>query len=244
MSKLSLWSMVVVLLLIGGLYLFFVPADTTPTNDLTPYFAERLTTLGVEDIGQPIEGFDANLLIRAFPGLVASDFDGVASLEGIYEYTNGELAFRRTTSQPISSAERTLAPSGYDTLLTNVSQRLGVVAQTRSDVDEIISRVNTEEHIETRIDQGASALGVKVVPLEVLEDSRCPEDVTCIWAGTVRVRAQLESGLGTADQIFTLGEPITTEAEEITLVDVRPSTHSSSAIDLGDYRFVFEIRKR
>jgi hypothetical protein len=32
------------------------------------YFQERLIVLGVEDIGQPIEGFDAELLTAAFPG--------------------------------------------------------------------------------------------------------------------------------------------------------------------------------
>lgn len=100
------------------------------------------------------------------------------------------------------------------------------------------------EIIETRIDQGASALGVKVVPLEVLEDSRCPADVQCIWAGQVRLRALLSSGLGTGEQIFTLFQPITTESEIVRLVKVEPAPRSGVVLKPGEYIFEFEIKKR
>jgi|SRR3989344_2314944 len=98
--------------------------------------------------------------------------------------------------------------------------------------------------IETRIDLGASALDVKVIPQAILEDSRCPAEVQCIQAGTVRVRATLESGLGSANQIFRLGDVITTESEAITLVDVLPAPAAGVQIRANDYRFIFEIRKR
>lgn len=98
--------------------------------------------------------------------------------------------------------------------------------------------------LETKIDQGASGLDVKVVPVELLEDSRCPIDVTCVWAGRVRVRVQLISGLGTANQVFELDKPITTEAEEVTLVDVRPSPRQDVSLEPGDYTFVFRVTKR
>lgn len=100
------------------------------------------------------------------------------------------------------------------------------------------------ETVTTRIDQGASALDVNVVPLEVLEDSRCPQDVQCIQAGTVRIRAQLTSGLGQANQIFELEKPITTEAEEVTLIQVTPIPKAGETISLSAYEFVFRITKR
>lgn len=89
-----------------------------------------------------------------------------------------------------------------------------------------------------------SALGVTVTPEEVLEDSRCPADVVCVWAGRVRIRAMLGSGLGEAPQIFVLGEPITTEAEEVTLIGVEPGTSAGVTIMPQDYRFVFTVKKR
>jgi len=208
------------------------------------YFSERLVALGVEDIGQPIEGFDANLLMLAFPGILPSDFDGVQALEGSYRYANGSLTFARTHAQPTSSAERTVAAEGYATLHTQLSRRLGIPAQDTGDVDRIIAAVNTSEHLETRIDRGDSALGVTVVPREVLEDSRCPLDTQCIWAGRVRVRATLESGLGTTQQEFTLGETVTTEAEEVVLIEVTPEPYAGETIEPSGYLFVFEVRKR
>jgi len=209
------------------------------------YFEERMLTLGAADIGQPIEGFDANLLMMAFPGLRTSDFSGVETLEGSYSVAEGGmLDFVRRGSQSISTAERTVSAEGYATLLANLSVRLGIPAGDTASVDRIVSAVDTGEHIRTRIDEGGSALGVKVIPLLVLEDSRCPLDVTCIQAGTVRIRATLESGLGTASQVFVLGQPITTEAEEVTLTLVAPEPTSGETILPADYVFTFAVKKR
>jgi hypothetical protein len=68
--------------------------------------------------------------------------------------------------------------------------------------------------------------------------------VTCIQAGTVRVRATLLSGLGSTTQIFELGKPITTEAEKITLVEVDPVPESGKEPKTAEYLFYFEINKR
>lgn len=101
-----------------------------------------------------------------------------------------------------------------------------------------------EGYIELRLGELGSVEAVSITPLEVLEDSRCPVDVQCIWAGTVRLRATLASGLGTADQVFPLGETITTEVEEVTLVEVRPAPRSTVTIKDSEYRFVFKVNKR
>lgn len=98
--------------------------------------------------------------------------------------------------------------------------------------------------LQAKINQSGSGLDVKVTPLEVIEDSRCPQDVQCIQAGTVKVRTQLVSGLGTATEVFTLNTPITTEAETITLVSVQPVKESKKTIGLNDYVFTFKVTKR
>jgi|SRR3990167_10239605 len=102
----------------------------------------------------------------------------------------------------------------------------------------------TEVELEARLNRSVSALGVTITPRQVLEDSRCPVDVTCIQAGTVRVRADLTSGLGTANQIFELGKPITTETEIVELIGVGPQSISGRQIDASQYRFTFRISKR
>lgn len=46
--------------------------------------------------------------------------------------------------------------------------------------------------------------GLAVRPIAVLEDSRCPSDVQCVWAGRLRLRTAI-SGVGETELI--LGQP-------------------------------------
>lgn len=98
--------------------------------------------------------------------------------------------------------------------------------------------------LEARMGEQVSGLGVEIAPTKLLEDSRCPIDVTCIQAGTVRLQARLSSGLGDATQEFKLGEPVTTEAETVTLAAVSPEPKSTVQLKASDYRFAFTVAKR
>ena len=97
-----------------------------------------------------------------------------------------------------------------------------------------------------KIDEKVEAFGIAITPLKVLSDSRCPADpkVQCIWAGTVQVQARIESGLGTSEMTLELGKIVTTEAEEITLVEVAPAKLHEKEIAPGEYRFTLEIKSR
>ncbi len=46
--------------------------------------------------------------------------------------------------------------------------------------------------------------GIRVRPLEVVEDSRCPQNARCIWAGRLRVRVAVE-GVGEREVILDEG---------------------------------------
>lgn len=209
------------------------------------YFSESLWEIATEETGlMPIEGYDAGLLMSAYPGFITTDFEGVETFEGHYELVGGELQYKRTSTGPVSSAETTISTEGYTTLLSRVSERLSIPIESTEDIDSIIEKINTKRVIKVGLDQSGSAFGVTITILEVLEDSRCPIDVQCIQAGTVRLRATLESGLGTADQEFKLNETITTEAEEITLTMVAPQSDSESQIESSEYVFTFEVTKR
>lgn len=85
---------------------------------------------------------------------------------------------------------------------------------------------------------------ISITPLEVLEDSRCPEDVACIQAGTVRLRATLSSTLGSGTKEFVLGASVPTEAESIGFAAAAPAKISTDTINDGDYRFTFHIEPR
>lgn len=81
--------------------------------------------------------------------------------------------------------------------------------------------------------------GPKVTPLELLEDSRCPQDVQCVWAGRVRISAKVELGSGTRTHEMTLGQPIQVADGKLTLVEVQPEAKSGRNIYPEEYRFGF-----
>ncbi len=89
-----------------------------------------------------------------------------------------------------------------------------------------------------------SVRGVSINPTSVEEDSRCPIDVTCIQAGTVRVTTTMKSSEGVSEQVLTLGETMTMENVEVTLVQVDPTPHSDTSINNGEYAFTFKVTDR
>jgi hypothetical protein len=100
------------------------------------------------------------------------------------------------------------------------------------------------ETITLKIGERGEVLGIFVTPLSILEDSRCPIDVQCIQAGTVRVKMQVETGMGTGDLTLALGDLGTTETETITLTRVSPEPVSTDPIVPSEYRLTFELKKR
>ena len=86
----------------------------------------------------------------------------------------------------------------------------------------------------------ATLEGVTVKPLDVVEDSRCPALVRCVWAGRVRISAEV-SGTGTRE--LTLGEPAAVNGGTLTLVDVRPGKRTPEAIPSRDYQFTFRFQR-
>jgi len=78
----------------------------------------------------------------------------------------------------------------------------------------------------------------------VTEDSRCPSDVRCIWAGTARISLEVVSGLGTSTNALELGKTMTTETESVTFSDIAPGTKGGEQIAEGDYRITLTVEKR
>ncbi len=97
--------------------------------------------------------------------------------------------------------------------------------------------------IQVKLNETKTALGAAVTPKDVLEDSRCPTNVQCIQAGTVKVSANLVDENGESAQIFELDKPITTQFLEIILVRVEPLRTAGIAISKENYLFYFQIKK-
>ena len=80
--------------------------------------------------------------------------------------------------------------------------------------------------------------GLRVRPLDVVEDSRCPGDVDCVWAGRLRLRVAVE-GAGECEVI--LGDAVVaTPRGAFALVAVSPGTWADWPQDQRPpYRFGF-----
>ena len=92
--------------------------------------------------------------------------------------------------------------------------------------------------------QFGSTLGIAITPTEVVDDSRCPVDVTCIQAGTVHMRASLSTTAATQVQLFEIGKPVTFGRYTITLSDVGPARHALEKAASLKYHFVFSVVRK
>lgn len=113
------------------------------------------------------------------------------------------------------------------------------VVETPSVTDVATSTVTVALHEHT-----PTIAGERLRIDEIVEDSRCPSDVTCIQAGTVRLSATVEGPNGTSSLALALGVPATTEHMVYTLTDVVPFPLASAPAHTDQYRFTMVMEKR
>ena len=95
--------------------------------------------------------------------------------------------------------------------------------QIRADQHRLDAALAAQDIVAVGLNENADLGGVSVRVQEVIEDSRCPINVTCIWAGRLRVRASIT---GAGDRELTLGEPLQVNGREILLAVAKPSPWS------------------
>lgn len=88
----------------------------------------------------------------------------------------------------------------------------------------------------------AQRLGnLRVTPLNVVEDSRCPENACCMWAGRVVVRATIDGDGDRFERNLTLGEPAQIAGRTLMLDSVTPERNTGTELSVAAYRFHFSI---
>lgn len=99
-----------------------------------------------------------------------------------------------------------------------------------------------ERTTRVRLDQVANLGLVRVTPLQVIEDSRCPANVQCVQAGQVRLRASVAGPSGEHLRTITLGEPQSIGGGTLLLQKVTPQPKAEGRIEPGSYSFVLYYR--
>lgn len=88
-----------------------------------------------------------------------------------------------------------------------------------------------------RIGEAVYVDGPIVKPVEVIEDSRCPKDVQCVWAGRVRVKMLWMRADGPRTFILSTEGSTPIADGTMTLSNVRPERRKNGKVDRDDYRF-------
>jgi hypothetical protein len=91
-----------------------------------------------------------------------------------------------------------------------------------------------------RLGQTVRVHGVAITPLSMVEDSRCPADVTCVWAGRVRLNVRIDRMM----RELTLGEPVQVIGGTLRLASVLPQRRRNLTIPARAYRFGFRFDGR
>jgi hypothetical protein len=77
-----------------------------------------------------------------------------------------------------------------------------------------------------------------------INDSRCPSDVVCIWAGKADVKIKVESPVPGTITLSTYDNPVDTVGNySFKIIDVLPYPISTKTIRLEDYIVMLKIEK-
>ena len=91
-----------------------------------------------------------------------------------------------------------------------------------------------------RLNEATRVGALVVTPRAVVEDSRCPINARCVWAGRAIVRSQID-GLGWREtRDLTLGQPIATHGLRLSLTSVEPGKMAGTPAPPQPYVFGFE----
>ena len=79
-------------------------------------------------------------------------------------------------------------------------------------------------------------------PLAVTEDSRCPANAQCVWAGRLTVSTRITATSWAQTAPLTLGEPYEVLGRTYILATATPDKTAAGEIPATEYRFTFERR--
>jgi hypothetical protein len=79
-----------------------------------------------------------------------------------------------------------------------------------------------------------------VTPLRVVEDSRCPINARCIWAGRLVLSAKVAAAGWHETRNLTLGEPAALHATTLTLTSAEPGKMAGAQPPAPPLTFGFE----
>lgn len=94
--------------------------------------------------------------------------------------------------------------------------------------------------------QGVRVGDLVVTPIMIVEDSRCPINARCVWAGRLIVQTRFEGKTGAGawrdSANIQLGETYGTHGKLIALTSGEPGRQAESETPAAAYRFTYDAR--
>ena len=85
---------------------------------------------------------------------------------------------------------------------------------------------------------------LEVTLVEIVSDSRCPTDTTCVWQGTVTVRLAIGSNGKVTQHEADTSNDVAIDGYVVDVLDVLPARGpQSNRIAPGDYRVTLKIAR-
>ena len=110
--------------------------------------------------------------------------------------------------------------------------------------------VPLDEPFPLRVEQSADITGtpLRLHFVAVTEDSRCPADVVCVWAGNARVQLRAERGGDGDSEEVRLNTGLHPRSASvfgyaITLEEVAPGRRTDTPLPAGDYVATLRVTK-
>ena len=101
--------------------------------------------------------------------------------------------------------------------------------------------------VEVQINKEVTAAGgLKIAFVELVEDSRCPTDVDCIWAGNAKIKVRVtKNGRSKVLELNTLTRGMTPSYGnyKLKLKDLTPKPRSNVRINRNGYVATIEVTK-
>ena len=126
------------------------------------------------------------------------------------EYRDGRIIVNYAVRKP--GEPFTTQPSMGKSLYLKYSSDNNDFGEVVQNFEGEHTNTDTFARVTLKVGEKTSILGVTIQVSELVEDSRCPADVQCVWAGRVKVHTTITSGLGTAEYVFEDLKSLTTEA--------------------------------
>tara|TARA_B100000745_G_scaffold290251_2_gene229031 strand:- start:1291 stop:1761 length:471 start_codon:yes stop_codon:yes gene_type:complete len=108
-------------------------------TDVIDVFRFTLEEEVQKKIGTPVEGYEPQMFLQVFPGLVETDFDGVEASIGRYAVTEGRLTYMPDDTKLIHSAATAIRRDGYETLLNNIADRIEINLTSDGTITDVMS---------------------------------------------------------------------------------------------------------